>query len=377
MSEKILGIHHITAIAGDPQTNLDFCTGVLGLRLVKLTVNFDDPGTYHLYYGDGLGHPGTILTFFPWPHAPQGRRGAGQVTQAAFAIPEPAVDFWAARLAEHQVAFKGPFDRFGERIISLSDPDGLGIELAGAVFLEPRILVAIAPHTFGIDREAFLDCQVTVAPVPGPIDRRVAARLMPRPQACIQPKPLRQLEEAALGAVRSRKHEQAESQLGHAAVGGSEDFRGVLVKGELVQNDVTRVPAGGVGVGGEHDDPRAVPEGDLVLTLLGEWELPIFGEMGGDSFVGVDQAFGLAGQLERLPLRPGQENHRMLRPLKTPLEHRPGRRCRRVADLRGLDRQGQTATVLRPSYLVRAEHRLPRRFPFARLDLDHRCQGTP
>jgi catechol 2,3-dioxygenase-like lactoylglutathione lyase family enzyme len=132
MSEKILGIHHITAIAGDPQTNLDFCTGVLGLRLVKLTVNFDDPGTYHLYYGDGLGHPGTILTFFPWPHAPQGRRGAGQVTQAAFAIPEPAVDFWAARLAEHQVAFKGPFDRFGERIISLSDPDGLGIELAGA-----------------------------------------------------------------------------------------------------------------------------------------------------------------------------------------------------------------------------------------------------
>ena len=85
MSEKILGIHHITAIAGDPQTNLDFCTGVLGLRLVKLTVNFDDPGTYHLYYGDGLGHPGTILTFFPWPHAPQGRRGAGQVTQAAFA----------------------------------------------------------------------------------------------------------------------------------------------------------------------------------------------------------------------------------------------------------------------------------------------------
>ena len=85
MSEKILGIHHITAIAGDPQTNLDFCTGVLGLRLVKLTVNFDDPGTYHLYYGDGLGHPGTILAFFPWPHAPQGRRGAGQVTQAAFA----------------------------------------------------------------------------------------------------------------------------------------------------------------------------------------------------------------------------------------------------------------------------------------------------
>jgi catechol 2,3-dioxygenase-like lactoylglutathione lyase family enzyme len=132
MNKQILGIHHITAIAGDPQTNLDFYAGVLGLRLVKLTVNFDDPGTYHLYYGDGVGHPGTILTFFPWPHAPEGRRGTGQVTETAFAIPEQAVDFWAARLAEYHVAFKGPFDRFGEQVLSLSDPDGLGIELVGA-----------------------------------------------------------------------------------------------------------------------------------------------------------------------------------------------------------------------------------------------------
>jgi catechol 2,3-dioxygenase-like lactoylglutathione lyase family enzyme len=132
MGKQILGIHHITAIAGDPQTNLDFYAGVLGLRLVKLTVNFDDPGTYHLYYGDGVGHPGTILTFFPWPHAPQGRRGTGQVTETAFAIPENAVDFWTARLAERSVAFKGPFDRFGERVISFSDPDGLEIELIGA-----------------------------------------------------------------------------------------------------------------------------------------------------------------------------------------------------------------------------------------------------
>jgi glyoxalase family protein len=132
MKKQILGIHHITAIAGDPQTNLDFYAGVLGLRLVKLTVNYDDPGTYHLYYGDGVGHPGTILTFFPWPHAPKGRRGTGQVTETAFAIPESAVDFWAARLAERRVAFQGPFDRFGERVISFSDPDGLGIELIGA-----------------------------------------------------------------------------------------------------------------------------------------------------------------------------------------------------------------------------------------------------
>jgi len=100
MNKQILGIHHVTAIAGDPQTNIDFYTNVLGLRLVKLTVNFDDPGTYHLYYGDGAGHPGTILTFFPWPDAPKGRRGTGQVTDTAFAIPETSIDFWASRLTE-------------------------------------------------------------------------------------------------------------------------------------------------------------------------------------------------------------------------------------------------------------------------------------
>ena len=131
MNKQILGIHHVTAIAGDPQTNLDFYAGVLGLRLVKLTVNFDDPGTYHLYYGDGVGHPGTILTFFPWPNAPKGRRGTGQVTETSFAIPRNAVNYWTARLAAHRVPFKGPFDRLGEQILSFSDPDGLGIELIG------------------------------------------------------------------------------------------------------------------------------------------------------------------------------------------------------------------------------------------------------
>jgi glyoxalase family protein len=129
MSKEILGIHHITAIAGDPQSNLDFYAGVLGLRLVKLTVNFDDPGTYHLYYGDGMGHPGTILTFFPWPSAPRGRRGTGQVTETAFAIPENGLDFWTARLAERGVAFAGPVERFGEQVISFSDPDGMRVEL--------------------------------------------------------------------------------------------------------------------------------------------------------------------------------------------------------------------------------------------------------
>ena len=129
MNKQILGIHHITAIAGDPQTNLDFYAGTLGLRLVKLTVNFDDPGAYHLYYGDGVGHPGTILTFFPWPKAPRGRRGTGQVTETAFAIPENALPYWTARLAEHGVTVQGRFDRFGEQVISFSDPDGMGVEL--------------------------------------------------------------------------------------------------------------------------------------------------------------------------------------------------------------------------------------------------------
>src|SRR5437667_3053059 len=116
MGKEILGIHHVTAIAGDPQANIDFYTGLLGLRLVKLTVNFDDPTTYHLYYGDGIGHPGTILTFFPWPGARKGRHGTGQLTHTAFAVPPGAMQYWAKRLAEHGVAFQGPLDRFGEQV---------------------------------------------------------------------------------------------------------------------------------------------------------------------------------------------------------------------------------------------------------------------
>ena len=124
MGNEIAGIHHITAIAGDPQQNLDFYAGLLGLRLVKLTINFDDPGTYHLYYGDGLGHPGTILTFFPWPKAGRGRHGTGQVTAIAFAVPKGAINYWTKRLPEHK-----SFERFGEQVLSFSDPDGLSVEL--------------------------------------------------------------------------------------------------------------------------------------------------------------------------------------------------------------------------------------------------------
>jgi glyoxalase family protein len=125
----IPGIHHITAVASDPQRNLDYYTGTLGLRLVKQTVNFDDPGTYHLYFGDEAGTPGTVLTFFPWPGAKRGRAGAGQVIATAFAVPEGSLGWWHARLAAagHPISEEGT--RLGERFIATSDPDGMRIEL--------------------------------------------------------------------------------------------------------------------------------------------------------------------------------------------------------------------------------------------------------
>jgi len=131
------GIHHVTAIAGDPQANVDFYGGVLGLRLVKRTVNFDDPTTYHLYFGDRDGRPGTILTFFPWPGAPRGLRGAGQATATAFAVPARSLAYWADRLAEGGLEFERPEARFGEQVLALDDPDGLRLELIGRDLATP------------------------------------------------------------------------------------------------------------------------------------------------------------------------------------------------------------------------------------------------
>jgi len=126
---KSAGIHHITAIAGDAARNAHFYTRTLGLRLVKRTVNFDDPGTYHLYYGDAEGSPGTILTFFPWAGARPGRRGAGEASGTAFAIPTASVSFWLDRLAQLAVPHDVPARRFGETVIPFSDPDGMTLEL--------------------------------------------------------------------------------------------------------------------------------------------------------------------------------------------------------------------------------------------------------
>ena len=132
MTPTIPGIHHVTAITADPQQNVDFYTGVLGLRLVKLTVNFDDPGSYHLYYGDEIGRPGTIMTFFAWPGAPRGRVGPPQVTSTAFAVPAGAIDFWSARLKEHRVPIEAAAERLGERFVHFTDPDGIGLDIVEA-----------------------------------------------------------------------------------------------------------------------------------------------------------------------------------------------------------------------------------------------------
>src|SRR5262245_540616 len=129
MNTKIPGLHHVTAIASDPQRNLDFCVGLLGLRFVKRTVNFDDPGTYHFYFGDNRGTPGTILTFFPWPGARRGARGTGQVEATAFAILPNSIGYWLERLKQHHVTAEKTATRFGDEVIRLLDPDGLMIEL--------------------------------------------------------------------------------------------------------------------------------------------------------------------------------------------------------------------------------------------------------
>ena len=143
--QPIPGIHHVKAIAGDPQRNIDFYTGTLGLRLVKLTVNYDDPGTYHLYYGDGTGRPGTILTFFPWRGVPQGRIGAGQATAVAFSVPENSLDYWKDRLNSGD-----PLSRFNETYLRLADPDGMEIELVATPDSRPGWTEGAVPAEYAI-----------------------------------------------------------------------------------------------------------------------------------------------------------------------------------------------------------------------------------
>ena len=127
--QPIQGIHHITAFAKDPQANADFYHRVLGQRLVKTTVNFDDPGTYHLYFGDAVGSPGTIMTFFPWPHAAQGQAGNGEVAATAYTIRPNSVAFWQNRLHTHNIVKGELQERFGETVLPFLDPHGTPLEL--------------------------------------------------------------------------------------------------------------------------------------------------------------------------------------------------------------------------------------------------------
>jgi glyoxalase family protein len=129
MTPTIDGLHHITAISGPPQRNLDFYTRVLGLRFVKRTVNFDDPHVYHLYYADEAGTPGSVLTFFAWTDLPRGRRGVGETSLTQFSVPDGSLDFWQARLEAHEVQVSDPGAVFGEKRLVGHDPDGLAFAL--------------------------------------------------------------------------------------------------------------------------------------------------------------------------------------------------------------------------------------------------------
>jgi len=129
MNNNILGLHHITAIAGSAQQNFDFYTKTLGLRLVKKTVNFDDPGTYHLYYGDETGSAGTILTFFPWDGIGQGTEGVGMATEIGYSVPAGSHPFWLERFGAANVKTKEITERFGEQVLAFKDPDGLSLSL--------------------------------------------------------------------------------------------------------------------------------------------------------------------------------------------------------------------------------------------------------
>ena len=137
---KLHGIHHLTAIASNPAANAAFYTEVLGLRLVKKTVNFDDPSTYHLYYGDDAGTPGTILTFFPWPNARRGTPGVGQVTAFAFQVPTGSLEFWRKHLGSAGLLIADQGTRFGENFIAVQDPDEFVLE-----FIETAEAAAITP----------------------------------------------------------------------------------------------------------------------------------------------------------------------------------------------------------------------------------------
>ena len=138
MTGTISGLHHITVISGNAQRNLNFYANTVGLRFVKKTVNFDDPSTYHLYYGDDVGTPGTVLTFFPWEHVRRGRRGVGAASLTQFSIPPGSLPFWRERLERAGAPVAGPSAVFGEERLVFEDPDGMKAALVVAADRDER-----------------------------------------------------------------------------------------------------------------------------------------------------------------------------------------------------------------------------------------------
>ena len=159
---KLKGIHHITAIAGNAQRNYDFYTKVLGLRLVKKTVNFDDPGTYHFYYGNEVGEPGTILTFFPWEGIVPGRLGTGMATEIGYSIPNGAIAFWKKRLEDNNVKIEEEGLRFAESYLTFRDPDGLKLSLIEAKVEDERKPWTTAEVGVGVALRGFHSVTLTL-----------------------------------------------------------------------------------------------------------------------------------------------------------------------------------------------------------------------
>ena len=178
---RLTGLHHVTAIASDPRRNVDFYTRVLGLRLIKRTVNFDDPSTYHLYYGDSVGTPGSVMTFFPWAGLRRGRPGNGQAYATAFSVPAGSLPFWTARLIANGVTPAAPITRFGDDVLLFTDPDGLVLELvatreadARTAHTHPEIAAAQGIRGFHGVTLAVIDAPRTAALLTGAMGYRVA-----------------------------------------------------------------------------------------------------------------------------------------------------------------------------------------------------------
>ena len=239
MSTETSGIHHVTAIAGEPQPNVAFYVGLLGLRLVKRTVNFDDPGTYHLYYGDGAGTPGSIMTYFPWPGARRGRIGAGQLTVTSFSAPAASLGYWTERLVGAGVRFEKPEDRFGDTVLRFRDPDGLRLELVAAA---------------DDDRDGWAD---------GPVPAEQAVRGFHHVTLAVtDPSRTAGLMTGPLGF---RQTGEAEGRTRYEAGGGG--------PGSIVDvADGTGFPRGTIGVGTVHHVAFRVPDHESQLELRGELE---------------------------------------------------------------------------------------------------------